>query len=169
MDTLVVCREACRELTPHASRQRHDESPTGRPSGSWRRQRLGNGAHGSGSHRGARRGVGERRSGSARDGPGHRPGSRPAAAAAAAAAALAAARGRDGRRSGGWSRAGTGADGSRPISRSGRSWGTVGRARVSVPACATPCVRQRVTDLRALGTVHSLHGRGLWTCPTTFW
>ena len=88
---------------------------------------------------------------------------------AAAAAGLAAARGRDGRRGGGRSRAGTGADGSRPISRSGRSWGTVGRARVSVPACATPCVQQSVTKLRALGTVHRSRYRRPMTCPATFW
>ena len=166
-ETLVVCREA-RGL--HAPRGSHaPRSLPGRPTGSWRRQRLGDGADGSGSHRGARRGVGERRGGSARDGPRHRPGSRPAAAATAAAEALAAARGRDGRRGGGRSRAGTGTDGSWPVSRSGLSWGTVGRARVSVPARVTPCVRQSVTDLRALGTVHSSRDRGPWMCPTTFW
>ena len=59
-------------------------------------------------------------------------------------------------------------DGSRPISRSGRSWGTVGRARVSVPARVTPCVRPVVTKLRAFGTVHSSRDRGPRTCPNTF-
>ena len=152
---ILLLSAARRVVTPHTSRQRHDESPTGRPAGPYRRQRLGDGAHGSGGRRGARRGVGKRRSGSARDRTRHRPGSQPAAAATAGAAALAAARGRDGWRGGGRSRAGTGVDDCRPISRSVCSWETVGCARVSVPARVTLCVRQVVTNVRALRRVQS--------------